>query len=362
MADVDVLFTRTNNQADIPIIDGQLVFDKTAKGIYLDDETSRILVGEQNKILNTIESCVASTDLKNIAGAKALADFYAIYSSIHPNSIGIKKDITTDIYDGNLRTEISNGNLKNVKVGNYIIGRTTGTKYFVVHIDYLYNNRDSGYGQPNYAETNHHLCIMPQWLIGVSNLLWTGESYRGSGVNNTHQGVAPWNLDNTTVGAYTSSYMYTDILPKVYQYWLKADFEDHGIRVFNFYSLDSNAMNANTISGGYSGWQGASSNWGWNNPSHKCVLPTIQNITGSDGFSSSGFDVGVQKEQLAFFKIFGYEGLLEDIANTSHGWSRTTWCKNVASSTYVCDVYNVGHSVTDDASCALGVRPLACIG
>ena len=142
-------------------------------------------------------------------------------------------DITSLIYAGNgagtLRAQIAQGDFRNVHPGDYIIGKSTGTKWIVAHNDYWFNRGDS-------PLTRHHLCLIPEILAGNSgNLLWSGRTYAGSGVNNTDQGYAPWASDNwsegknNTSGAYYNSFIKQSILPKVYTYWLKKDFEDQGI-------------------------------------------------------------------------------------------------------------------------------------
>lgn len=320
--------------------------------------------------IDDIETALGSTDISGIAdgtvtGAIDFLHKKALlgHTAAERNSFIVIKDITDDIYDADseIRAAIATGDFSLVNPGNYIIGKSTGTKYWVVDCDYWYGHYTSGHGQSGYAESTHHLAIMPQALIGNSgSLLWSGVTYQGSGVNNTVQGCAPWNTTNDTTGGFTSSYMVTNILPAVYTNWLKKDFTDQGIDVLNFYTLDSNAVNTSATCQGYSGYSGASSNWAWR--STNLTLPSIQNLTGSDGWQSSAFDVGVQKELLAIFKAgMSIEELMGDIPNTSGGWIRTTWTKNVAYSSGVCYVSSSGYSSTNYASDALGVRPLAFI-
>lgn len=317
--------------------------------------------------IDDIETALGSTDISGIAdgtvtGAIDFLHKKALlgHTAAERNSFIVIKDITDDIYDADseIRAAIATGDFSLVNPGNYIIGKATGTKYWVVECDYWYGNRTSGYGQSGYAESTHHLAIMPQQLIGASPLLWSGVTYQGSGVNNTVQGCAPWNTTNTTTGGFIGSYMVTDILPAVYTKWLKADFDDYGVNVLSFYTLDSNAINTSAACQGYSGFSGAASNWTWRNP--KLTLPSIQNLTGSDGWQSSAYDVGIQKEMLAIFKAgMSYQDFLGDIENTQY--NRCTWTKNVAASQSVCYVHSSGLSVDANASLAYGVRPLAFI-
>lgn len=292
------------------------------------------------------------------------------------NGFVVIKDISDEMYaaDSALRARIAAGDFTDINPGNYIIGKTTGTKWWVVDIDYWYGNRTSGYGQTDYAESTHHLAIMPQQLIGVATKLWSGQLHASDQTINTVQGCAPWQAtagattgagQNSTTGAYHSSYIRNTVLPKVYTNWLKADFVDHGIKVLSFYNLETNAINTAATCKGYSALTGASSGWSWyessdNSAIKKCTLPSIQNLTGGDGWESSAHDAGVQKEQLAIFKAgMSYQDFLGDIENTQY--NRCTWTKNVASSAYACHVGADGGSYGYVASTAFGVRPLAFI-
>lgn len=282
------------------------------------------------------------------------------------NSFVVIKDITNDIYNtaSTLWTKLKNGDFSEVNVGNYIIGKKTGTKYWIVDCDYYYDNRTSGYGIAGYAENTHHLAIMPEVLKGVSTLLWTGKTYAGSNDNNTLQGCAPWAVKdgvgvNDTIGAYSQSYIRTTVLKTIHDNWLKADFEDYGISILPFYELNANQTNTSAVSASCSLLTGVSSNWIWENQNTaKCTLPSIQNFIGGNGWQSSAYDCGVLKEMLSIFKAgMSYQYFL----GASDGWQRATWTKNVASAAGVCSVDNNGYSNRADASCALGVRPLAFI-
>ena len=264
------------------------------------------------------------------------------------------RDITNLIYAGNgagtLRAQIAQGDFRNVHPGDYIIGKSTGTKWIVAHNDYWFNRGDS-------PLTRHHLCLIPEILVGNSgNLLWSGRTYAGSGVNNTFQGYAPWASDNwsegknNTSGAYCNSFIKQSILPKVYTYWLKKDFEDQGISLLTFRNLLSDATNTNAPAKGYSAWSGASSSWAWYDS--KCDLLSEANVYGNNRWQSSGFDCGAQKEQLALFK---FRHILEV-------WGRRdVWFQDVASSSYACSCYDVGVAGRCSPSFALLVAPFCLI-
>lgn len=264
------------------------------------------------------------------------------------------RDITNLIYAGNeagtLRAQIAQGDFRNVHPGDYITGRSTGTKWIVAHNDYWLNRGDS-------PLTRHHLCLIPEILAGNSgNLLWSGRTYAGSGTNNTNQGYAPWASDNwsegknNTSGAYYNSFIKQSILPKVYTYWLKKDFEDQGISLLTFRNLLSNATNTNAPVKGYSAWTGASSNWAWYDS--KCDLLSEANVYGNNHWQSSGFDCGTQKEQLALFKF----------RHTLEVWDRRdVWFQDVASSSIACVCNAGGGAGNSGASGAFVVAPFCLI-
>ena len=133
-------------------------------------------------------------------------------------------DITSLIYAGNgagtLRNEIANGNFSRVHPGQTIRGKVTGTTYIVVGCNIYLHRGDT-------ELTSNHIGLMPIQLIGnADNLLWSGRTWAGSGVNNTTQGYAPWASDNETEGknqtsCYRDSYIAKTVLPKVDNLWLK---------------------------------------------------------------------------------------------------------------------------------------------
>lgn len=326
----------------------------------------------ENKVIYTalgqkLDTTTYNADKETIdSSLLELATHSSRKTAAERNSFVVIKDITNDIYNtaSTLWTKLKNGDFSEVNVGNYIIGKKTGTKYWIVDCDYYYGNRTSGYGVAGYAENTHHLAIMPEVLKGVSTLLWTGKTYAGSNDNNTLQGCAPWAVKdgagvNDTTGAYSSSYIRTTVLKAVYDNWLKADFEDYGISILPFYELNTTQTNTSAVSASCSLLTGASSNWAWENQNTaKCTLPSIQNLIGGNGWQSSAYDCGVLKEMLSIFKAgMSYQYFL----GASDGWQRVTWAKNVASAALVCFVGSNGYSFNDFASNAYGVRPLAFI-
>ena len=188
------------------------------------------------------------------------------------NILTFDKDITDEWYNGNLRNEIRAHNFENVHPGAYIIGKTTGTKYYVLECDpWLYKGDTS--------LTTGHIGVVPRILTGVSTKLWAGKTYAGSSANQTTQGYAPWAADwdtsnpaatytsttvsgkNNTSGSYYNSFIKQVVLNRVYNEWLKADFGTDA--VLKFRNLLANATNTSVVSPGYTAWSGVSSSWSW---------------------------------------------------------------------------------------------------
>ncbi len=262
-------------------------------------------------------------------------------------------DITSLIYAGNgegtIRNEIANGDFSRVHPGQTIVGRVTGTTYVVVGCD-IYLHR--GATEP----TRHHLGLMPIQLIGnAGNLLWSGRTYAGSGVNNTTQGYAPWASDNNTEGknqtsCYKDSYIANTVLPKVDNLWLKPDFENQGISVLTFRSLDAISFDTNATCMSNPNWRGCATNWGWT--SRRLVLPSEPEIYGHYHWSGSPFESGSQHTQLPLYRH-------KEIHKV---YPRTDiWLKDSASAFFACLVSANGYANYYFASFALRVCPLFLI-
>lgn len=323
------------SENQLPTVPGAAWFHSVASELH----NAILALGETP---NHLQINQLATGLKNLIGINNGNDYF------NP------RDITNLIYAGNgagtLRAQIAQGDFRNVHPGDYIIGRSTGTKWIVAHNDYWYNRGDS-------PLTRHHLCLIPEILAGNSgNLLWSGKTYAGSSSNNSTQGYAPWASDNwsegknNTSGAYYNSFIKQSILPKVYTYWLKKDFEDQGISLLTFRTLLSNTTNTNAPVKGYSAWTGASSSWAWYDS--KCDLLSEANVYGNNHWQSSGFDCGTQKEQLALFKF----------RHTLEVWGRRdVWLQDGADSSHACRCYNNGDADCGNTSYAFMVAPFCLI-
>lgn len=262
-------------------------------------------------------------------------------------------DITSLIYAGNgagtIRNEIANGNFARVHPGQTIKGKVTGTTYIVVGCN-IYKYRSDT------ELTTNHIGLMPIQLIGnAGNLLWSGRTYAGSGVNNTSQGYAPWASDNDTEGknqtsCYKDSYIANTVLPKVDNLWLKPDFENQGISVLTFRNLEAISFDTNATCMSNPNWRGCATNWDW--ASRRLVLPSEPEIYGHYHWAGSPFESGSQHTQLPLYRHKEIHKVYPRV---------DIWLKDSASASYACDVLGRGFADVSGASDALRVCPLFLI-
>lgn len=268
-------------------------------------------------------------------------------------------DITSLIYAGNgagtIRNEVANGNFARVHPGQTIRGKATGTTYIVVGCNIYLHRGDT-------ELTQNHIGLMPIQLIGnAGNLLWSGRTYAGSSVNNTDQGYAPWASDNNTEGknqtsCYKDSYIANTVLPKVDNLWLKPDFENQGISVLTFRTLDAIIFDANAACMSNPNRKGCAAGWwlndinGWT--SVRLVLPSEPEIYGHYAWAGSSFEGGSQHTQLPLFK---HKEVHQVYPSTD------VWLKDSASASLVCNVGSRGYADYNYASRAFRVCPLFLI-
>lgn len=262
-------------------------------------------------------------------------------------------DITSLIYAGNgagtIRNEIANGDFSRVHPGQTIVGRVTGTTYVVVGCN-IYKHRGDT------ELTTNHIGLMPIQLIGNDgNLLWSGRTWAGSGVNNTTQGYAPWASDNNTEGknqtsCYKDSYIANTVLPKVDNLWLKPDFENQGISVLTFRNLEATSFDANATCMSNPNWRGCATDWGW--ASRRLVLPSEPEIYGHYQWAGSPWESGSQHTQLPLYRHKEIHKVYPRV---------DIWLKDSASASYACVVSGHGYATNAYASSALRVCPLFLI-
>ena len=265
-------------------------------------------------------------------------------------------DITNLIYAGNgagtLRNEIANGNFSRVHPGQTIVGRVTGTTYVVVGCN-IYKHRGDT------ELTSNHIGLMPIQLVGnAGNLLWSGRTYAGSGVNNTNQGYAPWASDNETEGknqtsCYKDSYIANTVLPKVDNLWLKPDFENQGISVLTFRNLEATSFDTNATCMSNPNWRGCATNWGnWGWASRRLVLPSEPEIYGHYHWAGSPWESGSQHTQLPLYRHKEIHKVYPRV---------DIWLKDSASASRACHVYTGGVADSGYASLAFRVCPVFLI-
>lgn len=269
-------------------------------------------------------------------------------------------DITSLIYAGNgagtLRNEIANGNFARVHPGQTIKGKVTGTTYIVVGCN-IYKYRGVT------ELTRNHIGLMPIQLVGnTGNLLWSGRTYKGSDVNNTNQGYAPWASDNETEGknqtsCYRDSYIAKTVLPKVDNLWLKPDFENQGISVLTFSNLDAMKFDANAVCMSNPNWKGCPTDWWLNSSTNgwtlkRLVLPSEPEIYGHHAWAGSSFESGSQSTQLPLFR---HKEVYKVYPRTD------IWLKDSASTSLACSVRASGLAFGYAPSIAFRVCPLFLI-
>ena len=242
------------------------------------------------------------------------------------NSIYRGNDLTSYWNSGQMSTDIQNGNFRNIYPGDYITKSITidGTTYN--NVKFIIMDLDPHLHKGDTETTAHHVAIMPEERLGTAQM----------------------NAENTTVGGYLGSAMWTTHIPKVVAGFEAAFGAAH---ILEHRELLSNAMDANLKPSGYNGWSGASSGWAWT--SVKVNLANENMVYGAPVVSSSLHDTGEWNNQLAAFRL--NPGL---ICSKRYWW----WLRSVAYSSAFCAVRGDGHA--DDSSGAAefrSVRPIALL-
>lgn len=239
------------------------------------------------------------------------------------NSIFVDEDITSLYESGELYTRISNGTFDGLFVGMHFTAQYDGKPvvFRIAGFDIYLNNGDT-------ALTRHHAVIVPDSALCNAQM----------------------NASNTTEGAYYGSKMRNETIlgSGGVDEKLTATFGSH---LLSFRELLSNTMDPNSVSGGYPGYKGASSNWAWYDS--KSDLMSEVEVYGSAICGSSFFDVGTAKAQLPLF------ALAPHLINPGRFY---WWLRAVVSSTDFAFVDGGGAASGSDASGTFGVRPRFIIG
>lgn len=241
------------------------------------------------------------------------------------NSIFVDEDITSLYASGELYTRISNGTFEGLFVGMHFTAPYDGKDivFRIAGFDIYLRNGDQGSGL-----TAHHAVIVPDSALCNAQM----------------------NASNTTEGAYYNSKIRTETILGAggVNEKLTATFGSH---LLSLRELLSNTMDPNSVSSGFPGYKGASSNWAWYDS--KADLMSEVEVYGSAICGSSFFDVGTAKAQLPLF------ALAPHLINPGRfHW----WLRAVVSSARFAYVNTNGLASYDYASASFGVRPRFLIG
>lgn len=221
------------------------------------------------------------------------------------NSVYRGKNLGTKITDEQL-ARISDGTFKDLFIGDY--WEISGVKYVIADFDYMYNAGDT-------AVTKHHILVLPERNMYTYQM----------------------NTENTTANGYMGSKMYESGLDAALQSFKNAFGETHVLQYRNLLVNATSGANP--------------TNWAWVN--RQIDLMNEAMIYGQRVWRISGYDVGVQKRQLALFQH------RHDAIQVGRSWY---WLRDVYSATGFADVNSYGSADYHYASLAEGVRPFALIG
>ena len=273
---------------------------------------------------NNSTAYFAQRALNDDMGNKIRDTYMGIKSGAgYHNSIFVDEDITSLYESGELYTRISNGTFDGLFVGMHFTAQYDGNPvvFRIAGFDIYLNNGDT-------ALTRHHAVIVPDSALCNAQM----------------------NASNTTEGAYYGSKMRNETIlgSGGVDEKLTATFGSH---LLSFRELLSNTMDPNSVSGGYPGYKGASSNWAWYDS--KSDLMSEVEVYGSAICGSSFFDVGSAKAQLPLF------ALAPHLINPGRfDW----WLRAVVSSASFALVNGSGDATYNFAGGTYGVRPRFLIG
>lgn len=297
---------------------------------------SELTAATEAQIYNDIVLPIVSGGNITLKAAARSALFWALIpdgAGVH-NGIYRGKDITADFNSGAFSANVANGTFRNIFIGDYIIkeitsslGGTETVKEIVADLDYLLRCGSTDL-------TAHHVLLLPEDCFKTA---------------------ARMNSSNTTVGAYVGSEMYTTTLPAYATAITNAFGSAHILSHTDFFST---AMTAATASMAGGGLTGASTSWAWQSD-RKIDLLSEPMVYGGTVCSSSFYDVGCGKSQLALFR------LRPDLIQCGSGYNSTGrsnwWLRAVASSANFAYVANFGIANAYGASSALGLRPFILV-
>lgn len=291
--------------------DSMLLFGTTT------NEGAKITVDNlAENILSRLSTKTFPNQVGGSSAATILAQLATLNSKTVPHTLE-SRNLTDWWYTGNGKAEVAAGNFTNVRPGDYIIGSSTGKKYWVVDLDYYYQHGSSS------SFSKHHLTMMCAWNTGSQRM----------------------NETNTTTGSYVGSEMYTTHVPNVISTYLTPDF---GSNLLTFPCMLGNTMTSTTVRG--NGLTGATTNRAWSD--EQAILPGEVQVYGYQAYGTA-YDTGNHKQQLAMFREYGYNKVVG---------RDSLWLRDVASSAYFAIAYGYGTVYYSAASNTNGVRPLFVLG
>lgn len=290
--------------------DSMLLFGTTS------NEGAKITVDNMKDwVLSGLSTKTFPNQVGGSSAATILAQLSTLNSKTVPHTLE-SRNLTDWWYNGNGKAEVAAGNFSNVRPGDYIIGASTGKKYWVVDLDYYYQHGSS------YSFNKHHLVMMCAWNTGSKAM----------------------NSTNITTGGYVGSEMYTTHIPAVISDYLTPDF---GSNLLRFPCYLSNATNASLARD--SGFTGGSSAGAWSD--EQAILPGEVQVYGTKVYGNAR-GIGNHKQQLAMFREYGYNKVVG---------RDSIWLRDVASSAHFAFATITGIVSAGNAS-TIGVRPLFVLG
>lgn len=229
-------------------------------------------------------------------------------------------------YTSEQKAEVTSGRFNDLFIGDYwVIG---GITYVICHFDYYYRCSDSNV---NY----HHIIVMPRGVM-------TGLSV--TRINSESDGYYQWcaGTSHSTAGGYIGNRIRTVIMPAC-DTKVKAAFGSSNVHAIS--ELYPNSFASDT--------DGRAKGLGWTTTDLVCDLCNETMVYGhqvwgkGSAFGNEGYEVGIDKTQLAIFRLD------PSFANIRSYW----WLRSVSSSASAARVDNNGAADYGGAAYANGVRP-----
>ncbi len=293
----------------------------------------------QNKVVKSaVDTLTTAVNAKlpltggNITGSLKIGNVEVVpvaNNAAAHNAIYRGIDLTTKYTEAQISAKIQAGDFSDLFIGDYIPktltidGTSVTANWVIAHFNYYMKMGWTADGlSSGFAVTVPHVVLVPD-----RNLI-----------------SAKMNDTNTTEGGYLGSAMHTTTIPKITTALQNGFGSSH---IISFASYLSNTVNTSLASMAGCGWTGATTAWGCAWTKVECRLMSEQMVYGSAIMSSSGFDAGEAKQQLALFA-------LNPLAtNVRADW----WLSSVASSASFAIVDSNGVASAGGASGSLGVRP-----